>query len=802
MSGEQYRHITVKLFQFSLVGLSAFLVGSFLVAAQEWTGPQVQPPINNNSGQPPGAGSFTGYLERARITTQTLQSQLVVSKTSGVPATLGGANGNIGLLGRASFVVPAYFPTGRIGVYGYATGSPYGLYALGEGSGTSYGVAGAGDSGADAGLFYGPVSIMDNGSALGTLSAEGAVIADLGYRCLETAGCVVPETGVAITGTHTAGGFGVYGYSTSTVGVSVTTNDSISGNGEAVIAVSNSGSAVGGYGATGGVYGAAFGTLNTTYTGAVGYAKTTIGSDSLQARRGVYGLSQGGLGNKSSYGASFPNYDLAAGVRACVKDAGGVAQNTIGVSGTGGRFSGYFDGAALSCLATPFRTLDATLESGLWNAMAIGSNGYPLIVYRRNTNSLYAVSCGNQDCSIISSGPHRIDPSSGGFIDSVDVAVGGDGLPAIVYRDDGLDRLRFVKCKASDCNTTAGYYRKDVETTGVATATVYASIAVRPNNFPIISYYHIVNQSLKVIACGNADCCVSVACSNITTSLVDDVGNVGQYSSIAINPTDSNLPVISYYRSDSPGTLEMAHCSNTDCTAATITPSIDGSSGGQFTSIAIAPDGLPAISYFHNQGGVTIPPRKKNLKFIKCVDKTTCCGGAFTTCSAVQRILVPESLTDQTGLKSSLVFGVDGYPIVGYSSLNDTNGMYDLYTAKCFTADCSDAPNNIKRVLIDPGYTGGTCITGNAGRFLDLAMGTDGLPVMAYYDDSACTADLKVAKCLTDSCEQACYPQKSGDGGNVMIADNGKLRMGNTYLTLKNLRCILNKAGYTQYPCP
>jgi hypothetical protein len=72
---------------------------------------------------------------------------------------------------------------------------------------------------------------------------------------------------------------------------------------------------------------------------------------------------------------------------------------------------------------------------------------------------------------------------------------------------------------------------------------------------------------------------------------------VGKYTSTTIGA--DGLGLISYYDSTKDD-LKVAHCSNTNCTAATITPLDETGNVGYYSSVTIGADGLGLISYYYN----------------------------------------------------------------------------------------------------------------------------------------------------------------------------------------------------------
>jgi hypothetical protein len=240
----------------------------------------------------------------------------------------------------------------------------------------------------------------------------------------------------------------------------------------------------------------------------------------------------------------------------------------------------------------------------------------------------------------------------------------------------------------------------------------FVAIAIGTDGLPVVSYYDNTNRDLKVAKCVNAACTGSA-----TITIVDSVGFVGLYTSIAIG--SDGLPAVSYYDGTN-GSLKVAKCANAACTgSATITTVDIGGDVGQYTSIAIGTDGLPVVSYYDFSNG--------RLKVAKCVN-AACTGSATIT---------TVDSGGNTGISPSIAIGTDGLPVVSY--YDQTNG--DLKVARCVNAAC----------------TGSATITtvdgaGDVGLFTAVKIGTDGLPVMSYYDVT--NGDLKVLKCSNTACLQ------------------------------------------------
>ncbi|KKK57283.1 hypothetical protein LCGC14_3056020, partial [marine sediment metagenome] len=190
-----------------------------------------------------------------------------------------------------------------------------------------------------------------------------------------------------------------------------------------------------------------------------------------------------------------------------------------------------------------------------------------------------------------------------------------------------------------------------------------SSIAILPPPFEqeVISYYDATNKTLKVGSCqGNVNGCNRREFSPSVVSTIDDAGDVGQYSSIAIG--DDGFPVISYY-DEGNGSLKVAKCFSEYCTGGNEKINFaDTSVGvGQFTSIALGANGNPVIAYYDFANG--------NLKVSICGD---------TDCnSSTERTL--ESGGDVGKYASIAVCTaagcLDNNPVISYADSTLTRAM-------------------------------------------------------------------------------------------------------------------------------
>jgi hypothetical protein len=313
------------------------------------------------------------------------------------------------------------------------------------------------------------------------------------------------------------------------------------------------------------------------------------------------------------------------------------------------------------------------------------------------------------------------------FIGHTSIAITPDGLPVISYyhSDFTTNALKVAKCNDPACSG-GGETLSLVDSS--ASVGEFTSIAIAPDGLPVISYYDRTAEALKVAKCNDAAC----SGSDETLTTVDNSASVGKFTSIAIAP--DGLPVISYYDAEQPSALKVAKCNDAACSSASLTTVDDPANDvGQETSIAIAPDGLPVISYYDASAGA--------LKVAKCNDAA--CSSGDETITIVDNSAV-------VGLYTSIAIAPDGLPVISYH--NST--ALALRVAKCNDAACSSATlTNVD----DP--------DNDVGHYTSIAIAPDGLPVISHFDATALA--LKVAKCNDAACRSATLTTVDDPANNV-----------------------------------
>jgi hypothetical protein len=291
----------------------------------------------------------------------------------------------------------------------------------------------------------------------------------------------------------------------------------------------------------------------------------------------------------------------------------------------------------------------------------------------------------------------------------------------------------------------------------------YTSIAIGTNGNPIISYFDDTLGDLKVAACNNPTCTTS------TNTTIDSTGQVGLFSSITVGLNGN--PIISYY-DNTLGDLKVAACNNPTCTTSTNTTIDIAGDVGAWTSIAIGVNGNPIISYL-DFGNV-------NLKIAACNNPT--CEALGGAPAATNTTIDSDS---DVGWYSSIAIGTNGNPIISY--YDETNN--DLKIAACKNPTCIGETEGDRsdRYTIDS--------NGDVGFVTSIAIGTNGNPIISYYDET--NLNLKVAACNNPTCTTSTNTtvDSAGDVGihsAIAIGTNGNpiiSHLDATNLDLKIAAC-------------
>jgi hypothetical protein len=288
-----------------------------------------------------------------------------------------------------------------------------------------------------------------------------------------------------------------------------------------------------------------------------------------------------------------------------------------------------------------------------------------------------------------------------GWVGHPAITIGADGLGLISYYDEINSDLKVAHCSDSVC-TAATVTTLDSD----GRVGWHSSIAIGADGLGLISYFDYENENLKVAHCSD------VYCTSATITTLDDSGYVGWDSSVMIGA--DGLGLISYSDAINGGHLKIAHCSDVNCSSATITTLDSADYVGAGISVTLGADGLALISYY---GG--------GLRVAHCSD-VTCSSGNITTVDNFDY-----------GDFTSITIGLDGLGLISYQD----SASNDLKVAHCSNVSCASATIT---TLSEPGSL-------NADP--SITIGADGLGLISYTDTSS--FDLKVAHCSNMGCTLA-----------------------------------------------
>ncbi|MEZ5418235.1 MAG: hypothetical protein R2708_12930 [Vicinamibacterales bacterium] len=337
--------------------------------------------------------------------------------------------------------------------------------------------------------------------------------------------------------------------------------------------------------------------------------------------------------------------------------------------------------------------------------------------------------------------------NSVGYFSSI--AIGADNLPVISHFDGTALALRVTHCGNAAC--TADNVSTIVDDPAGAVGS-YSSIAIGTDGLPLISHRDSAAGALRVTHCGNVTC----TAGNISRTIDDPVNLVGFDTSIAIG-TDG-LPVISH-RDGTAGALRVTHCGTIDCSAGVVSTTVDTptDSVGWHSSLAIGLDGLPVISH----GDLTT-----------ATVRVTHCGNAACTTGNVSSA-VGADWDAFLGGSPTIAIGIDGGPVVAYSSSSDA-----LRVAKCGNASCTTG-NVVSTVDPSP----------QSGVFPSIAVGADGLPVIAHQRLNISHRALAVTHCGNAACTSG-NQTRNVDSPAVSVGYESSIAIGSDGLPVIGYRAF------------
>ena len=368
---------------------------------------------------------------------------------------------------------------------------------------------------------------------------------------------------------------------------------------------------------------------------------------------------------------------------------------------------------------------DSDTITGRYTDVAIGVDGFGIISYFSN-GTVRTAHCSNRLCSeatvsIIdeasSFGP--VGPGAGGTA----VAIGGDGLPLVVYGDDSDATVWAAHCNNRECSSSTRVFLES-RASGLVDAVTLPSglVAFTYNKLP--TSFDLTpgaidlgseETDVTVAVCTNADC--TGATRNVVRTVPFETFGLATYIPAEKNSItvigSGMLEVLINLVDD----LQIAVCTVGDCSQRVLVdPRIDGLARGAVTSFTAGFDGIGLFTY---------EDASDNELYVgHCADGD--CFGSTRT-----RVPWDSAFFGQT---SAVTLGSDGLAVIAF--YDGENG--DLVVAHCENILCTEMSVR----AIDTG--------GDVGSHVSIAAAQDGTVLISYYD--ATNQRLKVAACLKPDC--------------------------------------------------
>jgi hypothetical protein len=139
-------------------------------------------------------------------------------------------------------------------------------------------------------------------------------------------------------------------------------------------------------------------------------------------------------------------------------------------------------------------------DLGQYSSITVPADGLPVIAhYNATAGRLRVVKCADPACA--GSGAVNLDATANVGAHA-SISIGADGLPVVAYHDVTNGVLKLAKCGDAACS--AGNTLTVVD--GAAVTGHFTSVAVGGDGLPVIGYRDVTGDGLRVARCANAFC--------------------------------------------------------------------------------------------------------------------------------------------------------------------------------------------------------------------------------------------------------------------------------------------------------
>jgi hypothetical protein len=237
-----------------------------------------------------------------------------------------------------------------------------------------------------------------------------------------------------------------------------------------------------------------------------------------------------------------------------------------------------------ACTTPVISTIDGHPLTGVDVDIAMNASDIPIISYHDRFGHLKLAVCNNTACT--SPAISILDNTV--YSENGSLALTSTGAPVISYFDSTNTALKLAVCADATCTSHSLVTLNDDGIVGR-----FTSVALTSADVPIVSYIDYTNSTLKLVICNNT------ACSSSTLKTIDSVGAVGFSSteySTSLALTASDRPVISYYDMVN-DYIKIAVCDATVCTTPTFDIQRRPGTSGFKSAIALSSDDRYVLSY-------------------------------------------------------------------------------------------------------------------------------------------------------------------------------------------------------------